>query len=104
MIHHDAIGEIIPYHIEVSVDGKTIAFIYKPISCHSYNKIYIKDKEINIASIDTILTFYLSFWYAGLDYYDKDRLLCMANYLFDIEEHNRLGQKGILKRFSINCY
>lgn len=104
MIHHDAIGEIIPYHIEVNVDGKTIAFIYKPISCHSYNKIYIKDKEINIASIDTILTFYLSFWYANLEYYDKDRLLCMANYLFDIEEHNRLGQKGILKRFSINCY
>jgi len=104
IIKHDEIGEIIPYHIEIRVDNKTIAFIYKPIACHSYNKIYIKNKEINIATIDTILTFYLSFWYANLEYYNKDRLLCMAKFLFQLEEHNRLAQKGLLKRFSINCY
>ena len=104
IINHDEIGEIIPYHIEIRVENKTIAFIYKPIACHSYNKIYIKNKEINIATIDTILTFYLSFWYANLEYYNKDRLLCLAKFLFQLEEHNRLGQKGILKRFSINCY
>ena len=103
-ITHESIGETIPYHIEVKVDDKTIAFIYKPIACHSYNKIYIKNKEINIATIDTILTFYLSFWYSDLDYYDKDRLLCLANFLFEIEKHNRLEHRGILKRFSINCY
>ena len=104
LIEHSEIGDIIPFHIEVIVEGKTIAFIYKPIACHSYNKIFIKDKEINIATIDTILTFYLSFWYANMDYYDKDRLLCMANYLFDVEQHNRLNQRGLLKRFSIDCY
>ena len=104
IINHEEIGEIIPYHIEIKVENKTIAFIYKPIACHSYNKIYIKNKEINIATIDTILTFYLSFWYANLEYYDKDRLLCLAKFLFQLEEHNRLAQKGLLKRFSINCY
>ena len=104
LVHHEELGEIIPFHIEVRVEDKTIAFIYKPIACHSYNTITIKNKEINIATIDTILTFYLSFWYADLKYYDKDRLLCMAKYLFDIEQHNRLNQRGLLKRFSINCY
>lgn len=104
LIEHYEIGEVIPFHIEVNVEGKTIAFIYKPIACHSYNKIHIKDKEINIATIDTILTFYLSFWYADMDYYDKNRLLCMAKYLFDVEQHNRLSQRGLLKRFSIDCY
>jgi hypothetical protein len=104
LIKHNEIGEIIPFHIEVQVGGKSIAFIYKPIACHSYNKITIKNKEINIATIDTILTFYLSFWYANMKYYDKDRLLCMAKYLFDVEQHNRLSQRGLLKRFSINCY
>ena len=104
IIKHDEIGEIIPYHIEIKVENKTIAFIYKPIACHSYNQIYIKNKEINIATIDTILTFYLSFWYANLEYYNKDRLLCLAKFLFQLEEHNRLAQKGLLKRFSINCY
>ena len=104
LIEHSKIGEVIPFHIEVKVEGKTIAFIYKPIACHNYNKIHIKDREINIATIDTILTFYLSFWYAGMDYYDKDRLLYMVKYLFDVEQHNRLSQRGLLKRFSIDCY
>lgn len=104
LIKHHEIGEIIPYHIEVQVNNKTIAFIYKPIACHSYNKIIIKDNEINVATIDTILTFYLSFWYANLKYYDKDRLMCMAKYLFEVEQHNRLSQRGLLKRFSIECY
>ena len=104
LIKHHEIGEIIPYHIEVQVNNKTIAFIYKPIACHSYNKIIIKNQEINVATIDTILTFYLSFWYANLKYYDKDRLMCMAKYLFEVEQHNRLSQRGLLKRFSIDCY
>jgi hypothetical protein len=28
----------------------------------------------------------------------------MAQYLFDVQQKNRLQQKGLLKRFSINCY
>jgi hypothetical protein len=104
IIPHEEIGEIIPFHNEVRVDGKTIAFIFKPIACHSYNKIYIKQKEINIASIDTILAFYLSFFYVNVKYYNKDRILCMAKFLFDLEQHNRLSQRGLLKRFTLTCY
>lgn len=104
LIEHQEMGEIIPFHIEVRVDGKAIAFIYQPIACHSYNTIFIKENEVNVATIDTILTFYLSFWYADMDYYDKDRLLCMAKYLFEVEQQNRLSQHGLLRRFSINCY
>jgi hypothetical protein len=104
IIKHNEIGEIIPYHNEISVNGKSIAFIFKPIACHSYNKIIIQNKEINIATIDTILSFYLSFMYANLKYYDKDRMFCLASYLFNLEEHNRLSQKGLLNRFTLNCY
>jgi hypothetical protein len=50
------------------------------------------------------LAFYLSFIYADKPYYQKDRLLCMAQFLFEIEQKNRLEQKGLLKRFSIDCY
>jgi hypothetical protein len=28
----------------------------------------------------------------------------MAEYLFKVQQHNRLSQRGLLKRFSINCY
>ena len=28
----------------------------------------------------------------------------MAKYLFEVQQHNRLKQESILKRFSMNCY
>jgi len=28
----------------------------------------------------------------------------MSHFLFDVQKHNRLEQKGLLKRFSIDCY
>jgi len=104
LVYHDAIGEIVPEHIEIRVEKETIAFVYTPIGCHSYNTIQINDQSIHVATIDTILTFYLSFVYAGMPYYNKDRLLCMAKFLFDVEQKNRLAQKGLLHRFTIECY
>ena len=102
-IKGEAIGETIPEHIEVRVGPETMAFIYKPIACHSYNVLMVENQEIHIATIDTILSFYLSFLFSDLPY-NKERLLCMAKFLFDVEQKNRLAQKGLLKRFSIDCY
>ena len=97
-------GEIVPEHCIFKVNNIPIVFFYKPVACHSYNSIKIGKSYVKIATIDTILTFYFAFMYTGLPYYNKDRLLCMAKLLFDVEAKNRLSQKGILKRFSINCY
>jgi hypothetical protein len=104
IIKHDAIGEIIPRHVEIKIGTNSMAFIYQPIACHSYNEITIDHKTVKVATIDTILAFYLSFLYAKMPYYDKDRLLCIAIFLFQVEQQHRLSQNGILKRFSINCY
>lgn len=104
LIHHNGIDDIIPEHIEIKVGTNSLAYIYKPIACHSYNQIEIENKTVNIATIDTILAFYLCFLYADMPYYDKDRLLCIAMFLFNIEQKNKLEQRGILKRFSIDCY
>ena len=51
-----------------------------------------------------MLSFYFAFLYANKSYYDHERILCMAKFLFDIQQKNRLEQKGLLKRFSIICY
>ena len=104
LIQHTPLGEVVPQHIEVVVGSETVAFIYKPIACHSYNTITIADKEINVATIDTMLSFYLAFMYADKKYYNKERILCMSVFLFEIEQENRLAQKGLLKRFSTSCY
>jgi hypothetical protein len=103
-IHHEAIGEVIPERYEILVGKDTIAFIFKPIACHSYNKITIDGKEIKVATIDTILSFYLAFIYTNKPYFNKERILCMAQFLFEVEEKNRLHQTGLLKRFTMDCY
>lgn len=100
---HGGFGEIISEHYEVEVDGDTIAFIYKPLACHSYNVIRIAGKKVKVATIDTMLSFFLAFLYADRPYYDHDRIICMAQYLFKVQAKNRLQQKGVLKRFSLQC-
>jgi hypothetical protein len=51
-----------------------------------------------------MLSFYLAFIYANRVYYDVNRIVCMSQFLFDVQQHNRLKQTGLLKRFSIECY
>jgi hypothetical protein len=106
IIKQDAVGEIVPEHYEVKIGKDSILFIYKPIGCHSYNVINISGKKVKVATIDTMLSFYLAFLYANKPYYNQfiDRILCMSKFLFDVQQKNRLSQKGLLKRFSINCY
>ena len=104
IIKHDSIGEVIPEHYEIRIGNDTIAFLYNPVACHSYNVIMINKQKVRIATIDTMLSFYLAFLYADRGYYNKERILCMAKFLFDVQQKNRLEQKGLLKRFSILCY
>lgn len=104
IVLHTPLGEVIPAHTEISINGDIIALIYKPIACHSYNKIEVSGKQVLVATIDTMLSFYLAFLYADKAYFNKDRMLCMASYLFEVEQKNKLEQKGLLKRFSLDCY
>jgi len=106
IIKQPAVGDIIPEHYEIKVGNDSILFIYKPIGCHSYNILMMKGKKVKVATIDTMLSFYLAFLYANKPYYNefKDRIVCMSKFLFDVQQKNRLAQKGLLKRFSITCY
>ena len=104
ILKRPAIWEIIPEQLEIRVGNDVVAVLYKPNGCYSYNNIKINNKTVKIATIDTMLTFYLAFLYANKPYYDKERIVCMANYLFEVQRKNRLEQKGLLRRFSVTCY
>jgi len=104
IVQHTPLGEVIPAHVEISINGDIIALIYKPLACHGYNKIEVSGKTVLVATIDTMLSFYLAFLYADKTYFDKDRMLCMSTYLFKVEQKNKLEQKGLLRRFSLDCY
>ena len=101
---HQAIADIVPVHYEIKVNDNTIAILYKDNACHNYNLYKYDGNTMKIATIDTILSYYLAFIYIDKPHFDIKRLLCMAHYLFTIQNKHKLNQKGILKRFTSNCY
>ena len=103
IVKREALGEIIATHYEVKVGKDNIAIVYEPLSCHSYNVITVGKSKVKVATIDTMLSFYLAFVYANRPYYDANRILCMSTFLFYVQQKNRLNQKGLLRRFSISC-
>lgn len=100
---HQKIGELLPEHYEIAIYHQQIAIIYKPDACYSYNMVNLGDQVIRIATMDTILRFYLAFAYVDREYYDKNRVVCMADFLIGLMRKHIRTQKGILKRFTLSC-
>ena len=97
-------GELGGEHYQIIVDDVIVATIYEPIACHSYNTIRVSGKDIHVATIDTLLSYYLIFIYLDRPYYDRQKIMCMATLLFEIQKEYRLSNRGLLKRFSSTCY
>jgi hypothetical protein len=104
IIRHPAMEDVLTEHYEIKIGQTTVLILFQPIACYNYNVLTLGKHKVKVATIDTMLSFYLVFAYANQQYFDVERILCMAQMLFDIEEENRTNQKGLLKRFSIDCY
>jgi hypothetical protein len=104
IVKHAAVGELISEHFEIKIEKDTVAFIYGTTACHSYNVFVRNGNEIRVATIDTLLSFYLAFLYVDRPYMNKDRVMCMSSLLFQVQRQNLFEQTGILKRFSLTCY
>ena len=65
--------------------------------------IKVGKKRVNIASIFTILSFYLIFIFTNNELYDIKRILCTAYMLQNIYLRNRLKNSGLLKVYTIQC-
>ncbi|RZD41704.1 MAG: hypothetical protein CXT73_04450, partial [Methanobacteriota archaeon] len=65
---HNGVGEILSSHYDIRVNGESVAFIYEPLACHSYNVISKGGHKIRIATLDTMLSFYLAFLYVNRPY------------------------------------
>ena len=101
--HIEKIGELIPEHYTITVDGKLYANIYQTVACYTYNKIRIKNKTYNIATIFTMLSLYLIFIFSDNPLYDSNRIVCTAHMLQIIYEKHRLQRKGLLRVYTIEC-
>ena len=100
---HKGLGEIIPLSYQIIIDNKTFLNIYEPIACHSYNILNKNNKEIRIATIDTMFSFFFAFLY-NPTYKNKDLLICIIKYLYEVQKKYKFSKKGLMSRFSINCY
>ena len=98
----NGVDDILSSVYEIYVDNVKVASIFKTLACYSY----VKFKDMLIASIDTMLSFYLLFYYLDFLDYNKNDVLNIANYLYTVQnrKQNKTKTKGIFKRFNINCY
>lgn len=99
-----SVSEYLSTHYEIKVGSQPVVYLFKPLACHSYNTIKVDNKIYRIATIDTMLSFYLLFLYIDRPYFNPKRILCMCEYLFKIQQKNRVKLRGILRRFSVSCY
>ena len=99
-----SVSEYLSTHYEIKIGSQPIVYLYRPLACHSYNTIKVGDKIYRVATIDTMLSFYLLFLYIDRPYFNTKRILCMCEYLFKIQQKNRVKLRGILRRFSVSCY
>ena len=99
-----SVSEYLSTHYEIKIGSQPVVYLFKPLACHSYNTIKVEDKIYRVATIDTMLSFYLLFLYIDRPYFNPKRILCMCEYLFKIQQKNRVKLRGILRRFSVSCY
>jgi len=104
IVKHKGIPEVIPLHYEVRVDEKSLAYIFHPLGCHSYNIVHIHGRKMRIATVNTILSFYLAFIYSQYHHFNKDRILCMAQTLFDLQRERAFQNKGLYRQYTHECY
>jgi hypothetical protein len=102
IVENDEIEEMIPNTLEIRIDNVPRVVIYEPLACHNYNDVEVDDKTVKVATIDTMITFYLAMYYTSKDKDVKARIFCLAAQLFELTQ-KRLEEDGILKRFSPTC-
>jgi hypothetical protein len=88
-------GELLPPHTDIDLD-KTVVRIYETQACHSYHE--LKNK-LRIASIPTLLQFFLSVEYASkhfLENMPEQRFLCTAEHLINLANRNEKRRNKLL--------
>lgn len=103
--HFPKVDSFVPRYFEVRLGQQILVHVYESVSCYSYNMVLDHDLKINmrVASIETLLSFYLIFLY--IDHYNNGhRILCMAQKLTELQNKHKHETSGLLRRFTIDCY
>jgi len=101
---HAEVGEVVPKHISLSVDGEVVFVAFDALQCHAYSTVGIDKVFYRIATIDTMLTLYLPFIMVSTAVFPKEIITCLCNDLSDIAKECEPRAHGVLARFDRPCY
>jgi hypothetical protein len=74
-------SEVVPRFVDIAnKEGKIIMRVFETAACHSYHAV----GDIQVASIPTLLQFFLAYLYAGAVEDDITHLLCVSQRLVDL--------------------
>jgi hypothetical protein len=103
---HPERGEMVPQRIEVRMGDTPICMFVDETACHSFNPVPFMDgRTINIASLEFLITLYLSieiFTNHSKDYLGE-RIMCQVKKFIELAEENYKAPKSQFEPFSLNC-
>lgn len=97
-----AVGELLPERIEIRINRQRVLSILPTIACHSYIEIQTEAGILRVGSIDTLMTFFLTFFITGFHKIFGVRILCLCEVLMR-HERRVLRSSDPLKRISVLC-
>lgn len=86
--------DILPQYVDIANDeGKIILRMHETVACHSYHEMA---NGIHVASIPTLLQYFLAYLYAGATEGDLTHILCVAQRLVDLAHSKEKRRYAIL--------
>jgi hypothetical protein len=84
VVKQDKFGELLTERYYVNYKGVPIASITQTSSCHAYVEVPYDDKTLFVASMDSLVNFYFSIYYANTGKYELGTpILCLCQYYVD---------------------
>lgn len=103
---HPERSDLVPLRIELRRGDKPVCMFMKETACHSLNKISMSDgRKINIASLEFLITLYLSieiFTNHSRDYLGE-RIMCQVKRFIELSEENYRANDSQFPPFSLEC-
>ncbi len=104
----DNIGDFIPRLIVIELENQPVLLLVEQTACHAYNTLSMRSgKIVRIASLDTIITLYLSLMLTNRPLVKKifpQSILCMAQTAMELSSYLRRNPKrGQFPFISLEC-
>jgi hypothetical protein len=85
-----ALGEILPPRTEFRHNSVLVAVVFETDACHSYTTLK-RPAGYRLGSIDLLIQMYYAMYFANIEDYTTERLLCLIKRLVELESSRRLA-------------